>query len=85
MNQLMLTVLLAEDPVNTGPDFGKASPIGLVIVVLLLIAVLCLGWSLSKQLKKVPASFDEPEGQASDAAGPADDAGTAGSTGGAGN
>lgn len=85
MNQLMLTVLLAEDPVNTGPDFGKASPIGLVIVVLLLIAVLFLGWSLSKQLKKVPASFDEPEAQAADAAGPADDAGTAGSTGGAGN
>ncbi|MGV0990769.1 MAG: hypothetical protein ACOYB7_00815 [Mycobacterium sp.] len=64
MNQLMLGILLAEDPVNTGPDFGKASPVGLTIVVLLLIAVLLLGWSMNRQLKKVPASFDEPEAEA---------------------
>ncbi len=81
MNQLALNILLADGPVNTGPDFGKASPIGLVIVVLLLIAVLLLGWSMSRQLKKVPASFDEPE----TAAGPATDkvaeAGTESATG----
>ena len=59
MNQLALGVLLADDPVNTGPDFGKASPVGLVIVVLLLIAVLLLGWSMNKQLRKVPKSFDD--------------------------
>ena len=35
----MLAVgLLADDaPRNTGPDFGKASPFGLIVVVLLLI------------------------------------------------
>jgi len=60
MNHLML-VLLAEEPTNTGPDFGKASPVGLLIVVLLLIAVLLLGWSMNRQLKKVPKSFDDPE------------------------
>ncbi len=60
MNHLML-VLLAEEPTTTGPDFGKASPVGLLIVVLLLIAVLLLGWSMNRQLKKVPKSFDDTE------------------------
>jgi di/tricarboxylate transporter len=61
MNQLAIGILLADGPVNTGPDFGKASPVGLVIVVVLLIAVLLLGWSMNRQLKKVPKSFDETE------------------------
>ena len=59
MRHLVLGALLAEGPVNNGPDFGKASPVGLLIVVLLLIAVLLLGWSMNRQLKKVPASFDD--------------------------
>ncbi|KKC05436.1 hypothetical protein [Mycobacterium nebraskense] len=45
-------------PQHTGPDFGKASPIGLLIVVLLLIATLLLLRSMNRQLKKVPKSFD---------------------------
>lgn len=45
-------------PRVTGPDFGKASPVGLVIVVLLLVATLFLLRSMNKQLKKVPESFD---------------------------
>jgi hypothetical protein len=45
-------------PQHTGPDFGKASPIGLLIVVLLLIATLFLLRSMNRQLKKVPDSFD---------------------------
>lgn len=45
-------------PHNTGPDFGKASPIGLLVVVLLLIATLLLLRSMNRQLKKVPESFD---------------------------
>ena len=53
-------VLLAEDaPRNTGPDFGKASPIALLILVLLLISVLVLGRSMTKQLRKVPENFDD--------------------------
>ena len=59
MRHLVVGALLAEGPVNNGPDFGKASPVGLLIVVLLLIAVLLLGWSMNRQLKKVPASFDD--------------------------
>ncbi|BBZ71566.1 hypothetical protein [Mycobacterium paraseoulense] len=45
-------------PRHTGPDFGKASPIGLLVVVVLLIATLLLLRSMNRQLKKVPDSFD---------------------------
>ena len=45
-------------PRHTGPDFGKASPIGLLIVVVLLIATLFLLRSMNRQLRKVPESFD---------------------------
>lgn len=45
-------------PQHTGPDFGKASPVGLVVVVVLLIATLLLLRSMNRQLKKVPESFD---------------------------
>ncbi|MDD4867968.1 MAG: hypothetical protein PHQ28_12880 [Mycobacterium sp.] len=45
-------------PRNHGPDFGKASPVGLLVIVLLLIALLLLLRSMNRQLKKVPDSFD---------------------------
>ena len=57
MNHLLFTVI-ADGPHNNGPDFGKASPIGLVVIVLLLIATLFLLRSMNRQLKKVPESFD---------------------------
>jgi hypothetical protein len=45
-------------PRNTGPDFGKASPLGLLVVVLLLLGTVFLIRSMNRQLKKVPESFD---------------------------
>ena len=57
MNHLLLTVI-ADAPHNHGPDFGKASPLGLLVVVLLLIATLLLLRSMNRQLKKVPKTFD---------------------------
>ena len=54
--------LLADDaPRNTGPDFGKASPFGLVIIVLLLIGTFALVWSMNRHLRKLPKSFDQSE------------------------
>jgi hypothetical protein len=50
--------VIADGPHNHGPDFGKASPVGLLVVVLLLIATLLLLRSMNRQLKKVPKSFD---------------------------
>ena len=66
MNQLFLAISagvlsdsLAEGaPHHTGPDFGKASPFGLLVVVLLVIATFFLVRSMNNQLKKVPKSFD---------------------------
>ena len=56
---VLIAGLLADGtPRDTGPDFGKASPIGLVVVVLLLIATFLLVWSMNRQLKKLPESFD---------------------------
>lgn len=57
MNAQLLSVL-ADAPHNHGPDFGKASPVGLLVVVLLLIATLLLLRSMNKQLRKVPKTFD---------------------------
>ncbi|WP_412098628.1 hypothetical protein [Mycolicibacterium iranicum] len=55
--ELMTGVLAQEEPRQTGPDFGKASPVGLIIIVLLLIAVFLLVWSMNKHLKRLPKSF----------------------------
>lgn len=43
--------LLAQAPSDgpVGPEFGKASPIGLLVLVLLAVAVLMLGWSFHRR------------------------------------
>lgn len=56
----LLVTLVADGPKNTGPDFGKASPVGLLIVVLLLIGVFALVRSMNRHLKRVPKSFGAP-------------------------
>ena len=60
-----LIFVMADGPKNTGPDFGKASPVGLLIVVLLLIAVFALVWSMNRHLKKARAHFAAEEAPAS--------------------
>lgn len=78
MNHAVLTVLwMAADevPRDTGSDFGKASPFGLLVIVLLLLGTFLLVRSMNHQLKKLPESFD-PEHPAADQAA---DEGTVGS------
>jgi hypothetical protein len=58
---LAIGVLAEEGPRDTGPDFGKASPFGLVIIVLLLIGTFLLVWSMNRHLRKLPKSFDGDE------------------------
>jgi len=60
---VMIAGLLADEaPKDTGPDFGKASPFGLLIVVLLLVGTFLLVWSMNKRLKNLPESFEpKPE------------------------
>lgn len=43
-----------------GEEFGKTSPIALVVILLLGLATALLIRSMSKRLRNVPASFDPP-------------------------
>ncbi|WP_214364262.1 hypothetical protein [Pseudonocardia sp. H11422] len=52
-----------EPPPGQGEEFGKSSPIALVVIVLLALATVVLVRSMSKHLRKVPASFDEQSGE----------------------
>ncbi|MDY6995925.1 MAG: hypothetical protein SW019_04980 [Actinomycetota bacterium] len=76
--------LLAQDgPQQTGPDFGKASPFGLIVVLLLLIGTFLLVWSMNRHLRRLPKSFgdseDEAGGTDADGAAGAEPGGAAGS------
>ena len=55
---LAVDLLAQNPPRDTGPDFGKASPFGLLIVAVLLVAVFLLVWSMNRHLKRLPESFD---------------------------
>ena len=43
-----------------GPEWGKAAPIGLLVILLLCIAIFFLLRSMNRKIKAVPASFDPP-------------------------
>lgn len=43
-----------------GEEFGKTSPIALVVILLLGVATALLIRSMSKRLKNIPESFDDP-------------------------
>jgi hypothetical protein len=53
-----LTVLAADQQEQLPEDVGKAGPIGLLLIIVLLIAVLLLVKSMSRHLKRIPPSFD---------------------------
>jgi hypothetical protein len=58
-----VALVLAQDPApppGKGEEFGKASPVGLVVILLLGIATVFLIRSMTKRLRRLPASFDEP-------------------------
>jgi len=60
-----LSVVLAE---QAPEDVGKSGPLGLLLTLVLLIAVALLVRSMTKHLKRIPATFDpvEPEQQVPD-------------------
>jgi hypothetical protein len=53
--------LLAAAGEQLPEDVGKAPPIGLLLIVVLLIAVALLVRSMTTHLKRIPPSFDPPE------------------------
>lgn len=47
-------IVLAQNPVGPmGADFGKASPIGLLIIVLLFVVILLIGMDLGRRMKRM--------------------------------
>jgi Na+-transporting methylmalonyl-CoA/oxaloacetate decarboxylase gamma subunit len=61
-------LVLAQQPDSgdnggQGEDFGKSSPVGFLLLLVFLVAVAFLVRSMTKHLKRVPATFD-PEEQA---------------------
>ncbi len=72
---MMTTGVLASGPVvdilardADGPEFGKASPLGLLIVLVLLVATVFLIRSMSRHLRKLPTEFDRDDPVADQAA-----------------
>ncbi|MFJ1457944.1 hypothetical protein [Nocardia wallacei] len=71
----MIVTLLAQPATNpTGPEFGKASPLGLVIVLVLLVGTVLLVRSMNKHIKRLPAEFSpehpEPDQEADEGTDP---------------
>ncbi len=54
----MTSILLPTTEEQLPSDIGKAGPLGLLLMVLLLLATALLVRSMSRHLKKVPRSFD---------------------------
>ena len=55
----MIVSLLAQGA--PGPEFGKSSPIGLVIIVASLLGTALLIWSMNKQIKRLPDTFEKED------------------------
>lgn len=79
MNRVLTTIVLAApqpgdyDPsTGKGPEWGKAAPIGLLVILLLGIATFFLLRSFTRQLKKVPPTFDPAAAAPAGSPGPAD-------------
>jgi hypothetical protein len=58
-SELLQTPSPAPDPGGQGEDFGKAAPVGLVVLLLFFLAVALLVRSMNKHLRRIPKSFDD--------------------------
>lgn len=67
MSPAIYTTILAAQQEPQGPEFGKASPLGLLIIILLLVGTAFLIWSMNRQLKKLPRTFDSDHPEADQA------------------
>ncbi len=63
---LVQTPTPAPDPGGRGEDFGKAAPVGLVVLLLFFVAVALLVRSMNKHLRRIPKSFGSDGSDGSD-------------------
>ncbi|OLT03825.1 hypothetical protein BJF90_04030 [Pseudonocardia sp. CNS-004] len=69
--QVAVPVQNPTPPPGQGEEFGKASPVALVVILALAVATIVLIRGMSKRIRRLPASFDaqEPEKKAEKADG----------------
>ena len=48
-----------EPPANQGEEFGKASPVALVVILCLGVATIALIVSMTRRIRRLPESFEE--------------------------
>ncbi|WP_019814248.1 hypothetical protein, partial [Saccharomonospora saliphila] len=63
---LLLAQEQQPDGGGQGADFGKSSPVGLLLLLVFFVAVGFLIRSMTKHLKRIPASFDGDDGDDGD-------------------
>jgi hypothetical protein len=56
--QVAVPVQNPAPPPGQGEEFGKASPVALVVIIVLALATIVLIRSMSKRLRRLPASFE---------------------------
>ncbi|WP_181783852.1 hypothetical protein [Pseudonocardia pini] len=56
-----------EPPANQGEEFGKASPVALIVILLLAVATIALIVSMSRRIRRLPESFDDEQGEQAEA------------------
>lgn len=54
----VLAQTVPQPPPGEGPEWGKASPVGLVVVILLIIATVLLIKSMTGRIRRLPKSFE---------------------------
>ncbi|WP_019200552.1 hypothetical protein [Tsukamurella sp. 1534] len=72
---LAAEVSFLAEPKPKGPEFGKATPLGLFVIVALLAVTFLLIRSMNKHVKNLPESFDDEQPGEGDEAGGTDHAG----------
>ncbi len=59
--QVAVPVQNPTPPPGQGEEFGKASPVALVVILTLALATILLIRSMSKRIRRLPATFDDAE------------------------
>ncbi|GAA0939011.1 hypothetical protein [Pseudonocardia zijingensis] len=59
--QVAVPVQNPAPPAGEGEEFGKASPIALVVILVLALATILLIRGMSKRIRRLPASFEQAE------------------------
>jgi hypothetical protein len=59
--QIAVPVQDPAPPPGQGEEFGKASPVALVVILTLALVTILLIRGMTKRIRRLPASFDPPQ------------------------